>query len=253
MDELDYWRLCDHLSVQEAAALSIGVEPSRVCSNGTSVYLEYSDVSNMNDMPSIISGDFQAVISGKFQAVFAAIKHAIQAGTLKAHVRVTARAYGSADLQADADADDASIGKPFRHDTTTADGELFPSHSPPPDWSLTTVAVEDLRAWLTSRGIVNGFFFPHRREDQPGYLDKAHLYYAPKLAAAIRAWEAVTSDPDRLRGKTPKQALTKWLNEHAAAFGLTKDDGTPNATGVEEAAKLANWKPEGGASKTPGG
>lgn len=114
------------------------------------------------------------------------------------------------------------------------------------------VEVEDLRAWLASRGITTGFFFPNREEGQPGYLDKSHPNYAPKLAAAIRAWEAVTSDPERLRGKTPKQAITKWLNEHAAAYGLTKDDGTPNATGVEEAAKLANWKPEGGASKTPG-
>lgn len=64
--------------------------------------------------------------------------------------------------------------------------------------------------------------------------------------------ERVTSDPEQLRGKTPKAALSKWLNEHAAAYGLTKDDGTPNATGVEEAAKLANWKPEGGPAKTPG-
>lgn len=114
------------------------------------------------------------------------------------------------------------------------------------------IAAEDLRAWLESRGITTGFFFPIREEGQPGYLDRTHPNYPPKLAAAIRAWEAVTNDPDRVRGKTPKQALTKWLNEHAAVYGLTKDDGTPNATGVEEAAKLANWKPEGGASKTPG-
>lgn len=114
------------------------------------------------------------------------------------------------------------------------------------------VATEDICAWLSSKGITTGFFFPSREEGMPGYLDKSHPNYAPKLAAAIRAWEAVTSDPERLRGKTPKQAITKWLNEHAAAYGLTKEDGTPNATGVEEAAKLANWKPEGGASKTPG-
>jgi hypothetical protein len=44
----------------------------------------------------------------------------------------------------------------------------------------------------------------------------------------------------------------KWLREHAAEFGLTDDDGKPNETGIEEAAKVANWQPTGGAPKTPG-
>ena len=243
MDEFDYWRLCDHLSVQDAAALVIGAEPSSVYGTGEGVYLavHHSDAGPSSN-------------AGAFQAAFTAIKNAIQAGTIPAKVRVSAREYGSADMQADAEY--ASIGLPFRHGTTAEDGEILSDegffYRPFPDWSLTTVAVADLKAWLASRGMVTGFFFPNREESQPGYLDKTHPSYAPKLAAAIRAWEAVTSDPERLRGKTPKQALTKWLNEHAAAYGLTKEDGTPNATGVEEAAKLANWRPEGGASKTPG-
>jgi hypothetical protein len=45
----------------------------------------------------------------------------------------------------------------------------------------------------------------------------------------------------------------KWLREHAAKFGMTDDDGKPNETGIEEAAKVANWQPTGGAPKTPGG
>jgi hypothetical protein len=32
----------------------------------------------------------------------------------------------------------------------------------------------------------------------------------------------------------------KWLREHAADFGLTDEDGKPNETGIEEAAKVAN-------------
>ncbi len=243
MDELDYWRLCDHLSVQDAAALVIGEEPSSVYGVGEGVYLGYSH-----------SDSGPSSRAGEFQAAFTAIKNAIQAGTIQAQLRVSAREYGTADMEADADY--ASIGLPYRTGTTAADGEVFSGegffYSPFPDWSLTIVAVADLKAWLASRGMVTGFFFPNRAESQPGYLDKAHPSYAPKLAAAIRAWEAVSSDPELLRGKTPKQALTKWLNEHAAAYGLTKEDGTPNATGVEEAAKLANWRPEGGASKTPG-
>ncbi|MND07504.1 hypothetical protein D3C83_295210 [compost metagenome] len=52
-------------------------------------------------------------------------------------------------------------------------------------------------------------------------------------------------------GKSPKQALEKWLREHALEFGLTTEDGSPNGTGIEEAAKVANWQPGGGAPKTP--
>ncbi|MNW19515.1 hypothetical protein D3C71_2195380 [compost metagenome] len=72
------------------------------------------------------------------------------------------------------------------------------------------------------------------------------------MAAAVDAWTSIYSNPELLSGKSPKTALLKWLNEHASEYGLTKEDGMPNATAMEEIAKVANWKPEGGASKTPG-
>lgn len=84
--------------------------------------------------------------------------------------------------------------------------------------------------------------------DAPDYLDPQNPRYAPKLAAAVRAWQSVTD----AGGKHPKQALAKWLREHAAEYGLTDDEGKPNETGIEEAAKVANWQPGGGAPKTPG-
>ena len=92
------------------------------------------------------------------------------------------------------------------------------------------------------------FLFPERTETAD-YLDPENSRYAPKLAAAVRAWQAVT-DP---AGRHPKQALMKWLRENAAEFGLTDDEGKPNETGIEEAAKVANWQPGGGAPRTPGG
>jgi len=107
--------------------------------------------------------------------------------------------------------------------------------------------VESLKEFLVSRGFRRGFFFPERTEPAE-YLDPRNSRYAPKLAAAVRAWEAVT-DPG---GKHPKQALAKWLRENAVEFGLTDDEGKPNETGIEEAAKVANWQPGGGAPKTPG-
>jgi hypothetical protein len=109
------------------------------------------------------------------------------------------------------------------------------------------VDVESLRGWLATRGIRTGFFFP-TATDAPDYLDPKNPRYAPKLAAAVRAWQSVTD----AGGKHPKQALAKWLREHAAEFGMTDDEGKPNETGIEEAAKVANWQPGGGAPKTPG-
>lgn len=117
---------------------------------------------------------------------------------------------------------------------------------------LTRVTVEDLKAWLMNRGIRTGFFFPNANEDTPDYLSETNPHYAPKLAAALNAWLHVTQNPNLLKGKTPKQAIEKWLREHAAAYGLTKEDGSPNEQGIDEIAKVANWKPTGGVAKTPG-
>ncbi len=108
------------------------------------------------------------------------------------------------------------------------------------------VEVESLRAWLCERGYRTGFFFP-AASSTPDYLDPSNPRYAPRLAAAVRAWEAVTDS----KGKTPKQALIKWLREHAAEFSLNTGEGKPNETGIEEVAKVANWNSSGGAPKTP--
>lgn len=85
-------------------------------------------------------------------------------------------------------------------------------------------------------------------KDSHGYLDPSNPRYAPKLAAAVKAWQAVT-DP---KGKSPKQALDKWLREHAADFGLLGNDGIPVNLAIKECSRVANWRPGGGAARTPG-
>ena len=119
------------------------------------------------------------------------------------------------------------------------------------DWHATTFLVEDLKAWLKSRGVESGFFFSGT-SDAPAYLNAFGDSYAPKLAAAVEAWNAVNADPSLRKSKTVKQALMVWLRLHAPSFGLTKEDGSPNEQGIEEVAKIANWDPKGGAPKTPG-
>ena len=117
-------------------------------------------------------------------------------------------------------------------------------------WGETVFSVDDLKEWLSRKGFTNNFFFP-KATTKADYLDKTNPNYAPKLAAAIHAWIAVTSETSLLEGKTPKHAIDKWLRQHANEYGLTKDDGSPNESAIDEISKNANWKPEGGASKTP--
>lgn len=117
------------------------------------------------------------------------------------------------------------------------------------DLAKSIVDVGSLKSWLAERGFTTGFFFSDGAS-APDYLDPRHSRYAPKLAAAVRAWQA--AEGESLAGKSPKQVLVKWLRQNAAKFGLSDEDGKPNETGIEEAAKVANWQPGGGAPKTPG-
>lgn len=112
----------------------------------------------------------------------------------------------------------------------------------------TTIHVTDLARFLKARGFWAPVF------DRP-LVDQMQasgsLAYPPKLAAANKAWAAVTASPDLLRGRSPKQALDKWLSDNAADLGLLNPDGSLNRTGIEEICKVANWKPSGGATPTP--
>jgi len=197
MDALDYWRLCDELSVVQAALLIVGEDPS-----------DQEGVDNRGP----------ASRPRGYGAAKAALINAINGKRLAANV---------------------------------VDSEDEGGRSYGPNWHQTTIMVEELRAWLRSRGIKTGFFFT-APEAEPDYLSKSHPSYSAKLAAAIEAWKAVSADAELRRGKSVKQALIVWLRQHANEFGLTKEDGNPNEQGIEDVSKIANWDTRGGAPKTPG-
>lgn len=208
MDALDYWRLCDEVSVVQAALLIVGQDPSG--------WQECVDINYSQDRPP------------GYDAAKAALIHAIEGKRLRATI---------------AQFDDAPMPPDFPHDAP-----YYPDTQP--NWHGTRIGVEDLRAWLLSRGIRTGFFFP--ASEPPDYLSGGHPSYSPKLAAAIEAWKAISGDAELRRGKSVKQALIIWLRQHANEFGLTKEDGYPNEQGIEDIAKIANWDTKGGAPKTPG-
>ena len=226
MNELDLWRIADTLALTHAAALICGEEPSKVRAPNEFTFNHW----HIPPIGGSSGGEFNDDAPENFSTALHALIRAAERGTLKAEKRY--------------------LGKyqHIRYVGEESEGYWEPVSTLDP--SETTVDVEDLRTWLGSRGVKSGFFFPKADdlpEDLPGYLDPGHPRYAVKLGAAIWAWEA-TADPGT---RHPKQAIEKWLREHAADFGLTDDDGKPNETGIAEVPKVANWKPTGGAPKTP--
>lgn len=132
MESLDYWRLCDELSVLQAAALIAGVDPSG--EEGA-----WCDTWPLHQQPK------------GFAAAKAALVHAINARRLSATIRHSARQFGCAEMVAE----DFTVeeGENVGYDATFV-------YRAAPDWNLTTVLVDDLRRWLASRGIHTGFFLP---------------------------------------------------------------------------------------------
>ena len=102
----------------------------------------------------------------------------------------------------------------------TADGSDGPTLLESIDVDRSTIEVDSLRHWLRARGVTDSFFY-HAVADQPDFLDQSHQRYAPKLAAAVSAWQAVTNPGTR----SVKQALEHWLREHAIDLGLVNDEG----------------------------
>lgn len=217
LEPLDFWRLCDEFSVIQAALLIVGENPA-------------------GKQDDVLRSAYSRPMG--FDAAFAALRHATQAGRLRAVMRRKEDAI-------------MSITPHLVERVAGGDGSASESYTKEPDWNLTTITLDDLRAWLRGRGISTGFFFP-KDEASADYLNPSHAHYSSKLAATIRAWEAVSRDPSATRGKTVKQAIMTWLRRHADQYGLTKDDGSPNEQGIEEISKIANWDTKGGAPKTPG-
>ncbi len=64
-----------------------------------------------------------------------------------------------------------------------------------------------------------------------------------ELVMALRAWQELTENGARgTVGKTPKQHIEKWLEDNNTGL---------SASALDRIAILINWKPSGGAPKTP--
>lgn len=227
-----WWSLHDPLTVEQAAALIAGVDPMSVDQSGEFFKDRETGLTDSDGITWL-------------HTAFAALTNAIEGGRLKAQLRYDAEPRYVAGIDnlmersrwQSEDVQEIEDGR----------GESYVIAAVP-NWSKSLIARADLIGWLQGTPIRPEVFFPAATE-APDYLDPKNPRYAPKLAAAVRAWQAVTD----AGGKHPKQALAKWLREHAAEFGMSDDEGKPNETAIKDASKVANWQPGGGAPKAPGG
>ena len=203
LSSLDFWRLCDELTVVQAALLLAGHDPS-----ADQQHVEHNAI-----------GKRPYGYEGAKAAISRALINGLVEGELRSQQDYDINGTPGPDIPGTVD-----VGRSF-------------------------VSVSSLKGWLSEKGISSGFFF-HKQNNLPEFLDPEHPRYSSKLSAAASAWIALDKDYD-LRGKSPKQALEKWLRENASKFNLSDDEGKPNEKGIEECAKVANWKYTGGAPKTP--
>ena len=201
MQNFDYWRLCDTISIFQAVMLILGYDPA-------------------NQSSYDVEGHKRYAIPEGYGALKTAIVNAVKGGLIESSIKPICNSY---------------------------DGDLIENSV---DIDETTISIQSLKDFLKQRGFSQGFFFPEGGISEE-YIDSQNPYYAPKLAAAVNAWKTITENQSLLNGKTPKQAMQRWLRENASRYGLTKDDGSPNETGIEEICKVANWNTGGGAAKTP--
>ena len=240
MEEMDYWRLCEELNIVQAAMLVVGEDPT--CAE----YVEGWDVDTRPKGYEAV----KAAICGALKNFVLYTKELAELESKNTYLREEYR--NAPDMVYE---NEGSLTALYRR---SVEGNLVPKtdydfNGNAVGWLEgtielyeSTVKVESLKQWLSLKGISTGFFFPEPVTTLD-FLDPLNNRYAPKLAAAVKAWQAVT-DPGR---KSPKQALDKWLREHAAEYGLTNDEGKPIETAIEECSKVANWNQTGGAPKTP--
>ena len=235
------WRLVDPIGVQDAAALIAGFEPKSVRFNGRQgAWFENESGSTSNEnirwVETALTALTNAIAAGKLKAKSIHDSRPVTNGDHMAVVDLMEATGGYASLDSIADEGESlsQCGDYFIRDEI--------------NWEKTTVERKDLIEWLRNMGVTNGFFFPSSNQSTgPDYLDKEHPRYAPKLAAVVLAWESFSELP----GKTPKQVLSRWLNENASRFGLIDDEGKPRDKTIEELAAIPNWQTTGGAPKTP--
>lgn len=257
LSSLDLWRLADELSVIDAAILITGNDPAEKKD-------DYDDTG-------YVIGQSQRRDYPGYEAVFKSLRNSVLSNKLRATIALRARDSAEIDgafyasgepvfFRKEVDANFNEIAVPFDillrasdfRMSIFANRTLSALHNATtlyvlkePAWDETTISVDDLKAWLSSKGIAPEFFFP--RGNPEGFRDPAHPRFSPKLACAVAAWEAV----ERPKPNTsPKATIEEWVRANAVRFNMVGADGIPTAKAISEVSAVANWATSGGAVPT---
>lgn len=254
--DIDYWKLNETLSVVHAAMLAASLEPGSVAfvdkNDLASGYFHYRYENNHVD---------NYFTSSPYVAVFTAIRSAILSNKIKANIAHIAREaplYGRIGGYLESNEDyinyetlvitnGAILKTNVNESEAVWGGRATVIYVKEPDWNHTQVNVDELKEWMGRRGFYPPFFFPEG--SQEGFRDKAHPRYAPKLACAVGAWEAVEKSRPN---KSVKATVVEWVQANAVTFGMVEAEGIPSQSAVEEVAKVVNWDTRGGANRTGG-
>ena len=233
-DPLSLWRLAADLSVEDAAILIAGGDPSAVEAeqNGFGIYQEVKKTTGHRG----------------YAAVFTALRNDILKGQLPALLQYRYREVD--EFSAERDSSTWIVSKVVletlfdqsKHHTLESWGVRIVRE---PDWSATTVNVEELRSWLRGRGMTSGFFFPAEQPATESLLDPEHDHFAPELALAVTAWRALENET--VRGKSAKARVEAWIKDNPQAW---QGKQSLSGSACERIATLVNWQREGGAPIT---
>ena len=222
----------------DAALLIAGVDPS-----------QYKELRGQSTYEAIRTGTFapdESAAPTGYDPAFRALQAAIRRGTLKAELRYTGERAGwaqssSAFAISTADLTDLQF---IGSDGSLPNGSKL-RFQREPHWRLSVVDVDDLKAWLRSRGVSTGFFFPKEELRTEDFLNKAHDHFAPELALAVAAWRALAEQQTFPHGY--RAAIERWIESHPEAW---QGDDPPSDKAKDRIATLVNWNQKGGAPKS---
>lgn len=120
MEALDFWRLCDDLTISQAAHLLVGIVPG--------------EIEAMSISGNMLTPDSNRRFQTSFQAAQTAITNALKAEKIK------------------------GVIQPFDDYDSNGNAFGYVRDSVNPDTS--SIEVDSLRRWLKHRGFTTGFFFP---------------------------------------------------------------------------------------------
>ena len=117
------------------------------------------------------------------------------------------------------------------------------------------IKAEGISAWLKGNKRHDKYYNPAPEKPEDEYWDILNPegdYFAPKLAALIRAWRDATNPESEYFYKkhdTIKKAIEACLGEHAESWHLA-DEGKPLSNdSIARLARIANWDDKSGPKK----